>query len=127
MIAAGTIPPAVNQVEFNPHHYRRALLDACGRLGVAVEAYSPLGTGRYLTDPTVARVAGRTGRTPAQVLLRWSLQHGLIVITKSTHRARIAENAQIFGFTLPAGDMAELDALDQTGGTDRALEANWWS
>src|SRR6516225_4757979 len=61
VIAAGTIPPAVNQVEFNPQHYRRALLDACGRHNVAVEAYSPLGTGQYLTDPTVAEIAGRTG------------------------------------------------------------------
>ena len=126
VIAAGTIPPAVNQVEFNPQHYRRALLDACGRHNVAVEAYSPLGTGQYLTDPTVAEIAGRTGRTPAQVLLRWCLQHGLIVIAKSTHRARIDENAQIFDFALSAEDMAELDALDQTGGTDRALESKWW-
>ena len=127
VIAAGTIPPAVNQVEFNPQHYRRALLDACGRHNVAVEAYSPLGTGRYVADPTVAKIAGQTGRTPAQVLLRWSLQRGLIVIAKSTHRARILQNAQIFDFALSADDMAELDALDQTGGTDRALEANWWS
>jgi diketogulonate reductase-like aldo/keto reductase len=127
VIAAGTIPPAVNQVEFNPQHYRRALLDACGRHNVAVEAYSPLGTGRYVADPTVAKIAWQTGRMPAQVLLRWSLQRGLIVIAKSTHRARILQNAQIFDFALSADDMAELDALDQTGGTDRALEANWWS
>ena len=64
--------------------------------------------------------------TPAQVLLRWSLQHGLIVIAKSTHRARILENAQIFDFALSADDMAELDALDRTGGTDCALESGWW-
>jgi diketogulonate reductase-like aldo/keto reductase len=63
----------------------------------------------------------------AQALLRWGLQHELIVIAKSANRARIHENAQIFDFALSAGDMAELDALDQTGGTDRALEANWWS
>src|SRR5712691_10118559 len=96
VIAAGTIPPAVNQVQFNPQHNRRALLDACGRHNVAVEAYSPLGTGRYLADATVAKIAQQTGRTPAQVLLRWCLQHGLIVIAKSAHRARIQENAQIF-------------------------------
>jgi diketogulonate reductase-like aldo/keto reductase len=60
------------------------------------------------------------------VLLRWCLQHGLIVITKSTHRARIDENAQVFDFALSAEDMAELDALDQTGGTDRVLESTWW-
>jgi len=126
VIAAGTIPPAVNQVEFNPQHYRRALLDACGRHDVAVEAYSPLGTGRYVAEATVAKIAQQTGRTPAQVLLRWCLQHGLIVIAKSTHRARIHENAQIFDFALSAEDMAELDALDHTGRTDRALESKWW-
>jgi diketogulonate reductase-like aldo/keto reductase len=74
----------------------------------------------------VAKIAQRTGRTPAQVLLRWSLQHGLIVIAKSTHRVRIQEDAQVFDFALSADDMAELDALDRTGGTDRALESTWW-
>ena len=126
VMAAGTIPPAVNQVQFSPQQYRRALLDACLRRNVAAEAYSPLGTGRNLSDATVTRVAQRAGRTPAQVLLRWCLQHGLPVITKSTHRERIHENAQIFDFTLSELDMAELDALDQTNGTDRALERNWW-
>jgi 2,5-diketo-D-gluconate reductase A len=126
VMAAGTIPPAVNQVQFSPQRYRRALLDACLRRNVAAEAYSPLGTGRNLSDTTVTRVAQRAGRTPAQVLLRWCLQHGLPVITKSTHRERIHENAQIFDFTLSELDMAELDALDQTNGTDRALEQKWW-
>jgi len=126
VIAAATVPPAVNQVQFNPQHYRRALLEACGRHNVAVEAYSPLGTGRYVADATVAKIAQRTGRAPAQVLLRWALQHGLIVITKSTHRVRIQENAQIFDFTLSTDDMTKLDALDRTGGTDRALESTWW-
>jgi 2,5-diketo-D-gluconate reductase A len=126
VMAAGTIPPAVNQVQFSPQRYRRALLDACLQRNVAAEAYSPLGTGRNLSDTTVTRVAQRAGRTPAQVLLRWCLQHGLPVITKSTHRERIHENAQIFDFTLSELDMAELDALDQTNGTDRALEQKWW-
>jgi hypothetical protein len=83
-------------------------------------------TPRNLSDATVSRVAQRVGRTPAQVLLRWSIQRGLPVITKSTHRERIHENAQIFDFTLSEPDMAELDALDQTNGTDRALERKWW-
>ena len=60
------------------------------------------------------------------MLLRWSLQRGLPVITKSTHRERIDENAQIFDFTLAEEDTAELDALDQTNGTGRALEGKWW-
>jgi diketogulonate reductase-like aldo/keto reductase len=126
VIAAGTIPPTVNQVQFSALQYRRALLDACRRQGVALEAYSPLGTGRNLSNKTVTSVAQRVGRTPAQVLLRWCLQHGLPVISKSVHRERILQNAQIFDFALPDEDMAELDALDQTNGTDRALERKWW-
>jgi diketogulonate reductase-like aldo/keto reductase len=126
VIAAGTISPAVNQVQFSPLQYRRALLDACRRRNVAVEAYSPLGTGRHLSDETVNRVAQRTGRTPAQVLLRWCLQRDLVVIPKTVHRDRIAENAQIFDFALSEQDMAELDALDQTDGTGRAQENKWW-
>jgi diketogulonate reductase-like aldo/keto reductase len=125
-LAAGAIPPAVNQVQFSALQYRRALLDACRRQNVALEAYSPLGTGRHLSNATVNRVAQRVGRTPAQVLLRWCLQHDVPVIPKSTHRERIAENAQIFDFTLSDEDMADLDALDQTNGTDRALERPWW-
>jgi diketogulonate reductase-like aldo/keto reductase len=74
----------------------------------------------------VNRVAQRAGRTPAQVLLRWCLQHEVPVISKSTHRERINQNAHIFDFALPDEDMAELDALDQTNGTDRALERKWW-
>jgi diketogulonate reductase-like aldo/keto reductase len=126
VIAAGTIPPVVNQVQFSALQYRRALLDACRRQDVALEAYSPLGTGRHLSNAAVDRVAQRVGRTPAQVLLRWCLQHDVPVIPKSTHRERIAENAQIFDFALSDQDMADLDALDQTNGTDRALERPWW-
>ena len=124
--AAGSIPPAVNQVQFSSLQYRRALLNACQQRNVALEAYSPLGTGRNLSNETVNRVARRAGRTPAQVLLRWCLQHDIPVISKSTHRERIHQNAQIFDFALPDEDMAELDALDQTNGTDRALEHKWW-
>ena len=126
VIAAGTTPPVVNQVQFSSLQYRRRLIEACLRRGVALEAYSPLGTGRNLSDETVDRVARRVGRTPAQVLLRWCLQHDVPVISKSTHRERIDQNAQIFGFALSEQDMAELDTLDQTNGTDRALERKWW-
>src|SRR5271170_3781032 len=82
VLAAGTVEPAVNQVQFSALSYRRALLDVCLRRGVAVEAYSPLGTGRNLSDATVKRVAQRVDRTPAQVLLRWCLQHDVPVISK---------------------------------------------
>lgn len=126
VVAAGTIPPAVNQLQLNPRHYRRALLEACRRQGVAAEAYSPLGTGQDLSDRIVNHVAQRMGRAPAQVLLRWCLQHDLPVIPKSVHRERVAQNAQIFDFVLSDEDMTQLDALDQTRGTDLALEHEWW-
>ncbi len=126
VIAAGTVAPVVTQVQFSAPQYRRALLDSCLRMGIALEAYSPLGTGRHLSNKVVAEVAARAERTPAQVLLRWCLQHGVPVIPKSTHRDRIQENAQIFDFTLTDKDMAALDALDRTRGTARALERPWW-
>ena len=116
----------VNQVQFSPFKYRRRLLETGQQRAVVLEAYSPLGTARYLSDRTVKRVAQRLGRTPAQVLLRWCLQHGVPVIPKSTHRERIEENGRIFDFDLSDQDMADLDAKDQTGGTDRALERKWW-
>lgn len=126
LTAAASVAPAVNQVQFSPFKYRRALLEVCRQRGVALEAYSPLGTGRNLEQESVKRIASRAGRTPAQVLLRWCLQHELPVIPKSTHRERLEENAQVFDFTLSDEDMAELDALDETGGTDQALERKWW-
>lgn len=126
VVAAGMIPPAVNQLQLNPRHHRRALLEACRRQGVAAEAYSPLGTGQDLSDRIVNHVAQRVGRAPAQVLLRWCLQHDLPVIPKSVHRERVAQNAQIFDFVLSDEDMTQLDALDQTRGTDLALEHEWW-
>lgn len=125
-LATATVPPVVNQVQFSPYEYRKALLDSCRENEIALEAYSPLGTGRHLTGDTVARIARRHERTPAQVLLRWCIERGIPVIPKSTHRERIAENAQVFDFSLSAEDLAELDALDRTGGTDRALERKWW-
>jgi 2,5-diketo-D-gluconate reductase A len=126
VIAAGSVVPAANQVQFSAMEYRRGLLEACQRHGIVLEAYSPLGTGRHLGNKHVTEIARRAGRTPAQVLLRWCVQHGVPVIPKSTHRERIAENAQIFDFTLSEQDMAALDALDKTRGSDRAVERVWW-
>jgi diketogulonate reductase-like aldo/keto reductase len=126
VLAVASVAPAVDQVQFSPYEFRRGLLDACGEHGIALEAYSPLGTGRHLGSETVVGIAERLSRTPAQVLLRWCIQHGVPVIPKSTHRERLAENANIFDFSLADEDMAELDALDETGGTVRALERKWW-
>jgi diketogulonate reductase-like aldo/keto reductase len=126
LISVAETRPVVNQVQFNPFKYRRKLLEACEEHGVALEAYSPLGTGEHLSDGRVRQIAERLGRTPAQLLLRWCVQRDLVVITKSTHSDRIEQNAQIFDFTLSDEDMAALDALDETGGTERALERKWW-
>ena len=125
--ALGGTPPAIDQVQFSPFAFRRRLLEACEARDVVVEAYSPLGTGRHLGDAVVGRIAERLGRTPAQVLVRWCLERGLVVLPKSTHRERIVENAQVFDFTLSGEDMAALDALDTTRGTDQAIDRKWWA
>lgn len=126
VIAGASVAPVVDQVQFNPSAYRKAILEACAERGVALEAYSPLGTGAQLSDAVVVDIADRLGRSPAQVLLRWCVQRAIPVIAKSTHRDRIAENAHIFDFQLSAADVEKLDALDRSGGTQAALERKWW-
>jgi diketogulonate reductase-like aldo/keto reductase len=126
LLAVADISPAVNQIQLNPFAYRRGLIEACEQRGIAVEAYSPLTRGADLANPVIAGVAERRGRTPAQVMLRWGLEHGLVVLPKSNHAERQSENAAIFDFALGAEDMAVLDALDRTGGTARAQERPWW-
>jgi 2,5-diketo-D-gluconate reductase A len=105
-------PPAVNQVHASVLSWSPALLDYCAARGIVFVAYSPLERGRGLTHPSVVEVAGRTGRTPAQVMLRWALQHGMVVIPKSAHRERIVENAGVFDFELAPEDMEVLDRVD---------------
>jgi 2,5-diketo-D-gluconate reductase A len=118
--AVASMGPVVNQVQFSPFEYRRRLLEACVEREVALEAYSPLGTGGHLVNPEVARIAQRSQHTPAQVLIRWCLQRGTIVIPKSSHRERIAENGEVFDFELSEDEMRSLDALDRTDGTGHA-------
>ena len=90
LLATATVPPVVDQVQFSPYEYRKALLESCRENEIALEAYSPLGSGRHLAGDTVARIA------------------------------------QVFNFSLSGADLAELDTLDRTGGTDRALDRKWW-
>jgi diketogulonate reductase-like aldo/keto reductase len=120
-------PPVINQVQFSPFEFRQGLLEGCQRLGVALESYSSLGTGRHLDDPTVAAVARNVDRTPAQVLLRWCVQRDIPVLPKSTHKERIIENGKLFDFALTDTDMSTLDDLDATGRTSAAHESKWWS
>jgi methylglyoxal/glyoxal reductase len=103
--------PAVNQVEFHPFVFEQELLAYCQEHGIRLEAYSPLTRNRRLDDPTIAAVAKAVGRTPAQVLIRWGLQHEVVEIPKSVHRERIRENARVFDFSLTSSQMRELDGL----------------
>jgi diketogulonate reductase-like aldo/keto reductase len=129
LLKVSQIQPAVNQIQFSPFEYRRGLVEACQDAGVVAQAYSPLGTGRHLGDPVVVRIASATGRTPAQVLIRWAIQKGLSVIPKSTRRERIEENFAVFDFELDEESVSALDALDTTGKTPDALSQSgkWWS
>lgn len=107
-----SVVPTVDQVEFNPFLFQRDLLTYCRANGILLEAYSPLMKGRGLDDPTLARIATARGRTPAQVALRWALQHGVAVIPKSVRPERIRENSGLFDFALSPEDMRALDGLD---------------
>lgn len=107
------VVPAVNQVELHPFLHQRELLEFCARHGIVVEAYSPLTKGQRLGDRRLGAIAQRHNKTPAQVLIRWALQKGTVVLPKSVTPARIRENADVFDFALSEQDMAQLDALDE--------------
>ena len=103
--------PAVNQCHFSPLRHDLGLVELCRERGIVFEAYSPLEQGVGPRNRTVVEVAERVGRTPGQVLIRWAIQHGTVVIPKSSRRERIEENAQVFDFELDEAAMAALDAL----------------
>jgi len=111
---------AVDQIQFSPFQYRRRLLDYCLARGIVFEAYSPLARGEGIRHPTITAIADRLGRTPAQVMLRWSIQHQAVVIPKSSRQDRIRSNAQVFDFELAEAEMRTLDALDRSNGSARA-------
>jgi diketogulonate reductase-like aldo/keto reductase len=108
MLAYAHVPPAVNQVEFHPFMYPRELLHWVRERGIRLEAYRPLARARRMDDPTLVGTAEAHDRSPAQVLLRWSLQHEVIVIPKSAHEERIRENRDVFDFVLTVDEMARL-------------------
>ncbi len=106
------VTPTVNQVELHPRFQQAELRAVHAELGIATEAWSPLGQGRSLGEPALLAVAARHGVSAAQVVLRWHLQLGTVVIPKSVTPARIVENIDLFGFELDAADMAVISALD---------------
>jgi len=113
LLGRAKVVPSVNQIELSPFLQRRDTVAFCNEHRIVVEAYSPLTHGKRLGDPTVASVARQVKRSPAQVLLRWGVQHGLVVLPKSTKAERIAENGALFDFSLDAASMAKLDALEE--------------
>lgn len=138
LLAQTKTVPAVNQVEFHPYLYQRDLLDFCASKGIVVEAYSPLTKGARLKDPKLVAVAKKysTGepqtarsrsrlplvdrlfphsetKSTAQILIRWALQRGLVVIPKSANPTRIFENADVFNFEITAEDMRHLDGFNE--------------
>jgi diketogulonate reductase-like aldo/keto reductase len=113
LLGDGGVVPAVNQVEFHPFLFQRDLLDYCRAKGIQLEAYAPLVKAQKMGHPVLCRVAAAHEKTPAQVLVRWSIEHGVVVIPKSARRARIEENAQVFDFALSPEEVLELDALDE--------------
>lgn len=111
LLGKAKVVPAVNQIEVHPFLQHRDTRAFCAARGIVVEAYSPLTHGQRIDDPVITAVARRVGRTNAQVLLRWGVQHGMVVLPKSVSETRIAENMKL-DFTLDSEAMAALDALE---------------
>ena len=114
------VPPAVNQVELHPYLSQKKLLEYHRAHGIVTEAWAPIAKGRVLGEGIITALAEKYGKTPAQVVLRWELQQGIVIIPKSVHKERIVENAGIFDFSLTDGEMASIDTLERDGriGTD---------
>jgi 2,5-diketo-D-gluconate reductase A len=112
LIDAIGIVPAVNQIELHPRFTQKELREVHAQRGIATEAWAPLGQGALLTHPMITAIAAECGRTPAQVLIRWHIQLGNIVIPKSVNPSRIASNLDVFDFELNANEMATISSLD---------------
>ncbi len=110
---ASAVKPAVNQVEFHPFLVQKELLDYEASQGIRPEAWAPLTRTRGFGNPVIAGLAAKYSRTPAQIILRWDHQLGVVTIPKSVHRERIEENSRIFDFALEQADVEKLTALDQ--------------
>lgn len=112
------IKPAVNQVEVHPFNTRENITSFCQKNGIIVEAYAPLVRALRMKHPTVTSLSKKYSCTPAQLLVRWSLQHGFVPLPKSVTKSRIIENAQVGGFQIEDADIKVLDGLDEYLVTD---------
>jgi methylglyoxal/glyoxal reductase len=107
------IIPAVNQVEFSPYLYQKDLHEFCKKHNIQLQAYSPLTQGQKLKDEALVEIAEKYNKTTAQIILRWALQHNIVVIPKSVHKKRIIENSQLYDFNISNEDMDKLNSLNQ--------------
>jgi len=110
------VTPVVNQIELHPRFQQRDKREFHKKHNIHIESWSPLGSGRLLADPTLEKLAKKHGKSVAQVIIRWHLQEGLVVIPKSIHQERIASNFDVFGFELDASDMQTIRGLDSRDG-----------
>jgi 2,5-diketo-D-gluconate reductase A len=110
------VAPAVNQIELHPRFQQTALRDVHAELGIVTECWSPLGQGRLLQDPVIGEIAARHDKTPAQVVIRWHLDSGFMVIPKSANPDRLRQNIDVFDFALEAEDLAAIARLDDPTG-----------
>lgn len=110
------VTPAVNQIELHPRFQQRDKRDLHAKHNIRIESWSPLGRGRLLDDPQLAKIAAKHGKSVAQTIIRWHLQEGLIVIPKSVNRDRIAANFDVFDFELDADDLKTIASLDTPDG-----------
>ncbi len=107
------VKPVVNQIEFNPFNYHEVLLKFCKGESIQIEGYTPLLRGKKFSHSTVREISKKYSKTPAQIMLRWALQHNVIPIPKSSHLERIKENADVFNFNIEDIDMKALDILNE--------------
>lgn len=108
-----SVVPAINQVEFSPYLYLKDLQDHCFQKGIHLQAYSPLARGHRMDDPKLLTVAKKYARSPAQIMLRWIIQHGVSAIPKSSDKKRLQQNFEIFDFELKAEDLSYLDTFNE--------------
>lgn len=115
LLGSAEIKPVVNQIEMSPfiYEFRKDTIDFCRDQNIYIESYSPLTKGRKLSDPKLVALAEKYGKSPAQILIRWSLQHDFITIPKSANENRIRENAQVYDFQLSREDMNTLNSFDE--------------
>lgn len=106
------IKPVLNQIECHPQYFERDVIENCKKMGIALEAFCPLGRGKYLNDPILRKIAEKYHKKESQVMLRWNLQQGIIPLPKSVKRERIISNADLFDFFLTEDEMKEISSLN---------------